>query len=403
MTPLIIDEFCGAGGASIGIHMALGRSPDIAINHSPAAIRQHQHNHPDTKHYQCDIWAVSPREATQGHPVGLLWASPACTHFSRAKGAAPVDKRIRSLAWVVIKWAVQTRPAVIMLENVEEFEDWGPLLEDPQTGNQRPDPTKKGKTFRLFVNRLRGLGYAVEWRALRADHFGTPTIRSRFFLVARCDGKPICWPASELAKPAEISTLSILDLSIPVLSIFGRKKPLVAATIARLSEGFRRYVLQAENPCFIQVPSASAPNAAPSLAAAWIAKHYTGATGIPATAPLGTITTVDHHALCVAWISSYYGSGGQWADARQPLPTIVTKGRHALCLARLAEFGVVDVGMRMLAPHELAAAQGFPPEYEFIGTNEEQIAGIGNSVCPRVAAALVSANCAHLRAEKETA
>ena len=188
---LVIDLFAGGGGASTGIEQAIGRAVDIAINHDPEAVSLHQANHPQTAHYVSDVFEVEPLAVTQGRPVALMWASPDCKHFSKAKGGKPVSKRVRGLAWVVVKWAKLVRPRVICLENVEEFQTWGPLLEDG-----RPCPERKGKTFARWVAQLRNLGYQVEWRELRACDYGAPTIRKRLFLVARCDGAPIVWPAA---------------------------------------------------------------------------------------------------------------------------------------------------------------------------------------------------------------
>lgn len=388
---LVVDLFAGAGGASLGIEHAIGRSPDIAINHSARAIRQHQVNHPGTAHYQTDVWEVSPRKACAGQPVALLWASPDCRHFSRAKGKKPVSKKIRSLAWVVCKWAAEVAPAVICLENVREFQGWGPLLP-----NGRPDKKRAGETFRRFVARLRALGYAVEWRELVGADFGATTIRRRLFLVARRDGMPIAWPSPTRRRWKQ--ALGIIDRAVPVPSIITRKKPLAAKTLARFAEGLRRFVIEAERPVLLHLPG---PDGNPALAAAWLAKHYTGVIGTDLRVPLGTITAVDHHSLCVAWLVSYYGKGGQWADLRAPLPTIVGKARHALCVARIggSPFRIVDLGMRMLTPRELARAQGFPDSYLIQGTKVEQIAGIGNSVVPQVAAAVVRANLLPQRAE----
>ena len=189
MWELIIDCFAGGGGTSQGIEDA-GFIIDHAINHDPDAIEMHLANHPATKHWCENIWKVKPLEVTRGQPVGLAWFSPDCTHFSRAKGGKPVKKQIRGLAWVVVRWASQVKPRIIILENVAEFQTWGPLTED-----NKPCPKRKGKTFNLWLNRLRGLGYKVEWRELSAADYGTPTIRKRMFLIARCDGQPIIWPA----------------------------------------------------------------------------------------------------------------------------------------------------------------------------------------------------------------
>jgi DNA (cytosine-5)-methyltransferase 1 len=196
---LIVDLFAGGGGASLGIEQAFGRPVDVAVNHSADAVAMHQANHPQTVHLQCDVFEVNPLQATGGRQVGLLWASPDCKHFSKAKGGKPRSKKIRSLAWVVVKWATLVRPRVIMLENVEEFVTWGPLGPDNQ-----PCPQRKGQTFKRWVGQLRKLGYVVEWKELRACDYGTPTIRKRFFLVARCDGLPIRWPAPTHGKPDSV-------------------------------------------------------------------------------------------------------------------------------------------------------------------------------------------------------
>lgn len=255
---LIVDLFAGGGGASLGIEQAFGRPVDVAINHNADAVAMHAANHPATKHYISDVFEVDPVEATGGRQVGLLWASPDCKHFSKAKGGAPRSKKIRALAWVVVKWAATVRPRVIMLENVEEFVTWGPLGVDNQ-----PCPRRKGQTFKRWVGRLRSLGYKVEWKELRACDYGAPTIRKRFFLVARCDDLPIHWPAPTHGKPDSPEVNSgkrlpwrsagqCIDWSIPSHSIFltkeeGRevrvKRPLADATLRRVAKGVDRFVI----------------------------------------------------------------------------------------------------------------------------------------------------------------
>ncbi|ETD05726.1 hypothetical protein N568_0101235 [Lactococcus garvieae TRF1] len=192
LTELIIDNFAGGGGASTGIEMAIGRSVDVAINHDPNAIAMHEVNHPNTKHYCEDVFNVDPIEATQGKPVALCWFSPDCKHFSKAKGATPVSKKIRGLAWVAVRWAKAVKPRVIILENVEEFKTWGPLLETEK--GTYPDPEHKGETFEKFKHELEKCGYKVEHRELRACDYGAPTTRKRLFLIARSDNQPIVWP-----------------------------------------------------------------------------------------------------------------------------------------------------------------------------------------------------------------
>jgi len=349
---LIVDLFAGGGGASEGIRMALGRCPDVAINHDADAIAMHEANHPSTRHYHEDIFAVSPREATNGRPVSLLWASPSCTHFSRAKGGKPLNEQLRSLAWVVVDWAREVRPAVICLENVAEFQTWGPLLEDGTV-----DRARAGETFREFVSALVDLGYRVEWRVLNAADFGAPTSRRRLFLIARCDGLSLAWPAPTHGQgllPVRTAA-ECIDWKLPVPSIFGRTRPLAEKTLARIEAGLQRYVFDAEKP-FLVPDQAAVP---------FIIQ--TGYGERPGQAP----RLLDLHA---------------------PLGTIVAGGaKVGLVYTWLAQRGVADIGMRMLQPHELLAAQGFRPDYILTGTKTSQVARIGNSVCPQVAAAIVGA------------
>jgi DNA (cytosine-5)-methyltransferase 1 len=256
---IIVDSFAGGGGASTGIEWALGRSPDIAINHDPEAIAMHTANHPATEHYCEDVWKVDPRQATRGRPVGLMWLSPDCKHFSKAKGGKPVSKKIRGLAWLAVHWAKTVRPRVICLENVEEFADWGPVLEDG-----RPCPMRKGFTFRRFVSMLSNLGYMVDWRELKACDYGAPTIRKRLFLIARCDGLPIIWPEPTHGRgllPYRTAA-ECIEWSIPCHSIFlskeegarvGVKRPLVEATLRRVARGVIRYTIEDADPFIVPV------------------------------------------------------------------------------------------------------------------------------------------------------
>ena len=258
---LVVDLFAGGGGASTGIEQAIGRHVDVAVNHDREAISLHTANHPQTRHFCSDVFEVDPLTVTDGQPVGLLWASPDCKHFSKAKGGKPVSKKIRSLAWVVIKWAKAVQPRVICLENVEEFQTWGPLAADG-----RPCPQRKGKTFALWVAQLRNLGYAVEWRELRACDYGAPTIRKRLFLVARRDGQPITWPSPTHAQPDAKgkappglkpwrTAADCIDWSIPAPSIFNRARPLADATCRRIAKGIVRYVYQAAQPFVAPFPA----------------------------------------------------------------------------------------------------------------------------------------------------
>lgn len=251
---IIVDNFAGGGGASTGIEMATGLSVDIAINHDPAAIEMHKVNHPDTEHYCESVWEVDPQEATKGRPVALCWFSPDCKHFSKAKGGKPVEKKIRGLAWVAVRWAATVRPRVIILENVEEFQTWGPLTKDGL-----PDPKKKGSTFRSFVRGLQRQGYEVEWKELRACDYGAPTIRKRLFLIARRDGRPIVWPKPTHGDPNSMAVekgilkpwrtaAEILDWSLETPSIFNRKKPLSENTLRRIARGIQRFVIESKKP-----------------------------------------------------------------------------------------------------------------------------------------------------------
>lgn len=267
---LFVDNFAGGGGASTGIELATGYSVDIAINHDPEAIRMHKANHPNTKHYCENVWAVDPVKACGGHPVGLAWFSPDCKHFSKAKGGKPKDKNIRGLAWVACRWAGLVRPNVIMLENVEEFKTWGPL-------NRRHHPikSKQGKTFEKFVQQLTNLGYEVQFRELVAADYGAPTMRKRFFMIARCDGKPIVWPEpthgpadseevkAGLLKPY-VGAYTQIDFNRPCPSIFDTSeeikekygiravRPLAPKTMERIAKGMKKFVLDNPEPFIIQ-------------------------------------------------------------------------------------------------------------------------------------------------------
>lgn len=267
---LVIDNFAGGGGASTGIELATGYSVDIAINHDPEAIKMHKANHPNTKHYCENVWAVDPVKACKGHPVGLAWFSPDCKHFSKAKGGKPKDKNIRGLAWVALRWAGLVRPRVIMLENVEEFKTWGPL-------NRRHHPikSKQGYTFNKFVQQFSELGYDVQFKELIAANYGTPTMRKRFFMIARCDGKPIVWPKpthapadseevkAGLLKPY-VGAYTQIDFSRPCPSIFDTSeeikekygiravRPLAIKTMERIARGLKKFVIDNPEPFIIQ-------------------------------------------------------------------------------------------------------------------------------------------------------
>ena len=292
---LIIDNFAGGGGASVGIELATGRPVDIAVNHDADAIAMHSVNHPYTSHYQEDVFAIDPEEVTSGRPVGIAWFSPDCKHFSRAKGNKPVEHKIRGLSWVIIKWAMSSvAPRCIFMENVEEIQTWGPLIE-VKTGLEGcekityyPDPEHSGETFKAFVGMLsdgvapdcpalaeaceflkiergsseeqrliNGLGYSVEFKVLRACDYGAPTIRKRFYLVARNDGQPIVFPKATHGKGKGLkpyrTAAECIDWSIPCPSIFERKKPLVKNTLRRIARGLDKFVIKNPKPYILEM------------------------------------------------------------------------------------------------------------------------------------------------------
>ncbi|TCL74211.1 DNA (cytosine-5)-methyltransferase 1 [Hydrogenispora ethanolica] len=558
MNEIIVDNFAGGGGASTGIEMAIGRSVDIAINHDPAAIAMHKANHPTTKHYCESVWDVDPVEAAAGRPVGLAWFSPDCKHFSKAKGGKPRDKNIRGLAWVVIKWAIAASPRVIMLENVEEFKTWGPLDE-----NGHPIEDRKGETFQAFIAVLstglkdkdhpawkeieeslgkyfdkekleKGLGYMVDWKELRACDYGAPTIRKRFFLIAKRDGGLIVWPKQTHGDPNSPAVKSgklkpwktaaeIIDWSMPCPSIFDRKKPLAENTMKRIARGIQKFVIENPRPFIIKVnhtgedfrgqeineplqtvtakngwgivsptliqtgygeregqeprvPGLDKPlgtvvaggikhalvtpfvvgaggpeymaKPAPvdepvrtivtenhrALVSAFLAKHYGGnydGPGADMIEPLPTVTTVDHNAVVTSHLIKMYGTntgssvtepvptvtagGLHIGEVRafllkyystatgqpieEPLHTVTTKDRIGLVTVEGQDYQIVDIGMRMLEPRELFAAQSFPDDY-IIDRDADgkkyskaaQVARCGNAVPPKLVKAIVRVN-----------
>lgn len=347
MREIIVDNFAGGGGASTGIEMAIGRSVDIAINHDENAVAMHTTNHPDTLHYCESVYDVSPKVATAGRPVALAWFSPDCRHFSKAKGAKPVEKAIRGLAWVTLRWGLDVKPRVMKLENVEEFKTWGPLL----AGEMRPDPERVGETFRAFVAMLttgispdhpalvecceflgiplgsedaarlvKGLGYVVEYRELRACDYGAPTIRKRFFMVMRCDGKPIVWPEPTHGDPKSPAVQAgkllpwrtaaeCIDWTIPAPSIFDRKKPLAVNTLTRIARGIQRFVIDSASPFIVKCNHTSTKT------------HYDCFRGQSLEEPLQTITKTHGYAIAVPHLTKFRtGATGQ--DVTQPVPTI---------------------------------------------------------------------------------
>lgn len=609
---IIVDNFAGGGGASTGIELAIGRSVNIAINHDENAIAMHETNHPDTLHYCESVFDIDPVAATCGHPVALAWFSPDCRHFSKAKGSAPVKKEIRGLAWIVIRWALKKRPRLMPLENVEEFKTWGPLVTDEE-GKDYPCPERAGETFAAFVSMLTtgvsedhpalaeccdvlgieagsddhkkliaGLGYDAEHRELRACDYGAPTIRKRFFMLMRCDGKPIVWPEPTHGDPKSLEVQSgklkpwrtaaeCIDWSIPCPSIFERKRPLAENTLRRIARGIQRFVIDSPNPfivkcnhtstkttynCFrgqsldeplqtitkthgyalvtpmiagaggseYQAKPRSAdqpmhtilkqsraalvapiiarigqtgfggdrlayeagkplttvttkaehllvapiiarqfgnsvghradePNGTitaggggkSQLVSAFLAKHFGGnytGPGANLAEPAHTVTTVDHHALVTsnlikfrgtckdgqpvtepmptitagglhigevrAFLLKYYGNEKEGVSLTDPMHTVTTNDRFGLVTVEGIDYQIVDIGMRMLQPHELYAAQGFPSWYiidqDYRGkkyAKDKQVARCGNAVPPPFAEALVRANLPELCVERK--
>lgn len=332
MAGLVVDNFAGGGGASLGIEWGLGRPVDIAVNHDPRAVAMHRANHPHTRHLCTNVFSVDPMQVCGGRPVDLAWFSPDCTHHSRAKGGKPRKKEIRGLAWVVHKWVRAVRPRVIILENVLEFADWGPLTEEG-----RPCPDRKGQTFNFWVEMFRRRGYTVEWMPLRACAFGAPTIRQRMFLVARCDGLPIVWPDATHGPEGSgldpyRTAADIIDWSIPCPSIFERRRPLADATLARIARGLRRYVIEAADPFIVPVT------------------HQGDRRFHPVTEPLRTITTAQRgeFALVTPYLARQFGHsvGGRVDD---PVGTVMAGGggKTALVTAFLAKHfgGMTGVGV----------------------------------------------------------
>ena len=387
LLPMIIDSFAGGGGASTGIELALGRSPDVAINHSAAALALHAANHPDTLHLDSNIWDVAPREVTKGRPVGLLWASPDCKHFSKAKGGAPKDRNIRDLAWVIVRWMEEVCPDVVAMENVEEFRTWGPLDNDGQ-----PIPQFIGQTFDDWCRRIRKAGYKMQWKELRACDFGAPTIRKRFFMIARRDGRPIVWPKPSHGDPKsdEVKRGKLLpwrtaaeciDFTLPCPSIFDTApeimakhqlravRPLKPNTMARVARGVKRYVLDAGNPFLVSLkgtdrrdmpltqphPTVLAGGGHSALISPSITRFNGGATGWDLRDPAPTILAQGGPLGVVApALATFYGHGEgrgiRSADLAEPLRTVTVENRHALIAPSLISVAHGDSGGRREYP-----------------------------------------------------
>lgn len=376
---IIVDNFAGGGGASTGMELAAGRPVAIAINHDPDAILLHKTNHPYTEHLQASVWDVDPVEVCRGRPVGLAWFSPDCKHFSKAKGAALRDRKIRGLAWIVLRWAGTVRPRVIMLENVEEFQTWGPV--------RKGKPVKKhaGKTFRQFIGQLEDLGYVVEYRELVAADYGAPTTRKRFALIARCDGKPIVWPGrthaprdSEEVKSGKLlpwrSAAEIIDWMLPGYSIFDTKqeikerygvnaiRPLADNTLRRVIRGVDKFTIRSGRPFIVPMGYGERKGQQPRVmdigdpvgtvvardkfgvaepvVAPWTVTNTTNSVGAPASEPVHTVTCAGNQILASAQLMSIgqTGGGDRIRDIREPAPTTVSKQEACMVAANLIQY-----------------------------------------------------------------
>jgi len=345
---LVVDLFAGGGGASLGIARAY-REPDIAINHNPVAVAVHRANHPHTKHFISDVFEVDPLEATGGRPVGVLWASPDCRHHSKAKGGKPRSKRVRGLAWVVVKWASVVKPRLIHLENVEEFADWGPL-----DASGQPDRARKGATFRKWVRELERLGYQVDWRERIAANSGTPTIRKRLYIIARCDGRPIVWPQGEYAKvptgklkPWRTAAEHCIDWTIPGKTIFGRKKPLAKNTRRRIARGLWKFTINTPTPFLVPLRGTSPSH------------HSVHAVDAPLSTVSGQGT---HHALVATHLTEFANASSQRSfSAEEPLRTqcAQVKGGHfAMVGAHVTKFRANSTGSAIEGPLHTVTAGG---------------------------------------------
>lgn len=439
---MIIDCFAGGGGASVGIEMALGRPVDIAVNHDPQAILMHKTNHPDTLHLTEDIFKVDLQKYVGDRHVDLMWASPDCTSHSKAKGGQPRNNGLRILPWAVYKHAKAILPDVIIMENVEEIQDWGPLDE-----REYPIKERKGEEYKRFVGKMQSLGYDFDSRELVAADYGAPTTRKRWYAIFRRDGNQIVWPEPTHDKCGSGSRTKWLacgdyiDWSDLGNSIFNRKKPLADATMKRIANGYRKYVVENPQPYIIDDDKAYAfiiqyhgeqknrdsrgqllteplktidTSNRYGLVTAFISKFYKTGIGQGCDEPLHTITTSPgHFGLISAFLIKYYGSGGSCQTLDRPLDTITTKDRFGLVNVVTEingeQYILKDIFLRMLKPEELKLCQGFPKDYIIERDYKwrkypvsEQVKRIGNSVVPVMAKALVEANCGYLRVGERT-
>lgn len=428
---MIIDCFAGGGGASVGIEMALGRPVDIAINHDPDAILMHKTNHPETLHLTEDIFSVDLGKYVKNKHVSLMWASPDCTSHSKAKGGKPRNKGLRILPWAVFKHAKEILPDVIIMENVEEIQQWGPLDEKGY-----PIPEKKGDDYKKFITAMTSLGYEFESKELVAADYGAPTTRKRWYAIFRRDGKNIIWPEQTHTKEKWIQCGDYIDWSDLGKSIFNRTKQLAEATQKRIANGIRKYIVENPNPYIVKDDKAVAfiiqyhgeqkhgdsrgqlltepiktidTSNRYGLVTAFITKFYKTGIGQSCEEPLHTITTSPgHFAVVSAFLVKYYGNDKDGQSLSRPLGTIVTKDRFGLVNVAMdirgEKYLISDIFLRMLKPEELKMLQGFPKDYiidrDYMNRPypiAKQVARIGNSVVPIMAKKIVESNCGYLK------
>lgn len=403
---IIVDNFAGGGGASTGIEIATGRAVAIAINHDPAAILMHKTNNPYTEHLQASVWDVDPKAVCRGRPVGLAWFSPDCKHFSKAKGAALVDRKIRGLAWITLRWAAEVRPRVIILENVEEFQTWGPV--------RKGKPVKKlaGTTFRKFINQLEALGYTVEYRELIAADYGAPTSRKRFYLVARCDGKPIVWPKPTHSKtgadglPKWRSAAEIIDWSLPCPSIFDSRaeikekyglkavRPLAKNTMRRVIRGVDKFTIRSGKPFIVPTGYGERKGQAPRV-------H-------DMDAPVPTIVGTGKENLCrplLAPVTVTNTSNSVGGTVGAPVHTVTTAGNQMLVTPFLAECNhsggghiapVTDAHKTITAKHTGGIVAPALIQYHTEQTEHVRASGLGTPINTVDASNRYGLTCANL-------
>ncbi|MGE3276750.1 MAG: DNA cytosine methyltransferase [Vicinamibacterales bacterium] len=396
------DLFCGAGGTSTGLKLAaaaLGIDVDLtAINHWPIAVETHAANHPEARHLCETLDSIDPRRVCRGG-LDVLWASPECTHHSRARGGKPINDQSRATAWHVVRWAEALRPRWIGVENVQEFAEWAPI-----GANGKPLKSRKGETFTAWLNALRSLGYTAEYRVLCAADYGGATTRTRLFVLARLDGGrrrgPLPWPEATHAAVGAPPSLfgarqpwraarEVIDWSLAGRSIFGREKPLAENTMRRIAEGARRFwgvdlepfivamehggrVLDVNRP-FPTITTAK--GGAFALIQPFVLGQHGGSVARPVSEPIPTLAQGCATALIEPFVLSFYGGSTVLTSTREPLRTVTTKDRHGL-----VQPAGLDVTLRMFQTHEAAAAMGFPAGYKFAGNKRDQMAQIGNAV-----------------------